>query len=45
MIAETEAAARAGAEAIVAVWEDLPVMSDIDSALTRPAPPSRERAR
>ncbi len=36
VIAETEAAARAGAAAIVAVWEDLPVMSDIDSALTGP---------
>ncbi len=33
VIAESHAAARAGAEAIDAVWEPLPVLADIDEAL------------
>lgn len=36
VIAETNAAAQAGALAVVSEWEDLPVMSDIDSAMKGP---------
>lgn len=36
VVAETEVAATAGAVAIVAEWEDLPILSDIDSARDGP---------
>lgn len=36
VVAESPEAAAAGAGAIVAEWEDLPIMSDIDSALIGP---------
>lgn len=38
VVAETPDAARAGAEAIEATWEDLPVLGDVDAALAPGAP-------
>ena len=38
VIAESETAARAGAEALRSEWEDLPVLADIDAALAPGAP-------
>jgi CO/xanthine dehydrogenase Mo-binding subunit len=38
VIAESESAARAGAEALKAEWEDLPVLGDMDAALAPDAP-------
>jgi CO/xanthine dehydrogenase Mo-binding subunit len=39
VVAETRAAADTGAAAIVAEWEDLPLVSDIDAALAKGAAP------
>jgi CO/xanthine dehydrogenase Mo-binding subunit len=38
VIAETDTAARAGAEALDASWEPLPILGDIDAALAEDAP-------
>ncbi|MEX2654857.1 MAG: molybdopterin cofactor-binding domain-containing protein [Acidimicrobiia bacterium] len=38
IVAESESAARAGAAALVAVWEELPILGDIDAALAEGAP-------